>query len=51
MTKIQFAYNVFGQQNIDQNKIPQQTIDMWFQDWKNSNLTFNIWFNLLKTRA
>lgn len=51
MSKIQFAYNVFGQENIDSGKIYQNVIDSYYNDWKSTNLSFNVWFSLLKTRG
>jgi len=51
MSKQQFSYDIFGYDNITLNKIPQEIIESYYDDWKNSKMSFKLWKALLFTRA
>lgn len=51
MTRLQFACEIFGADRVLSNQIPNATIDAYMNDWKNSDLSFNVWKQLLKSRG
>lgn len=51
MSELEFACEIFGVNNVMENKIPRSMILSYMNDWKESRLPFKTWKMLLKTRG
>lgn len=51
MSKLEFAYEFFGKDNVTNNKISTSTIDTFYNDFIRTGFSFKLWKSLLNTRA
>ena len=51
LSKIEFAYDLFGYEQVSKGRISASVIDVYYEDWKKSLLSFKTWKNLRNTRG
>lgn len=51
MTKIEFAYNLFGYEKVNEGLVSNALVENYYNDWKMSTLSFNTWKSLLRSRG
>ena len=49
ISKFEFACEIFGYDNA--TKINKSKIEIYYNDWKNSTYSLNVYKNLLKSRG
>lgn len=50
MSEFEFACELFGYNNVINNKIPRSTITAYMNDWKSSMMSFKQWKALLSSK-